>query len=211
MHWVALALLALGVWIILYSIVGDNALPGSQLFSLVLLFIAAYICGEAVNVFNFPPLVGMLLIGAFLRNINVVNLKEPYTNISSVLRQFSLCVILIRAGLSLQSKFLKTTMYAVLVQFTVPIFVEGTIITVLICVLLDFPWLWGILLGCIVSAISPSIIIPSLGMLKEKGYGYEKGISTILVASASLNNAFTITLFGVIFDLIFNCGKHLFK
>ncbi|KAG8172704.1 hypothetical protein JTE90_011582 [Oedothorax gibbosus] len=92
----------------LYGILGNDVLPGTEIFALLLLAISAYGGGVLAGLIRLPPLVGMLVVGILYRNLSFI----PYQkNISimwaSTLREISLVVILLKAGLALDPKKLK--------------------------------------------------------------------------------------------------------
>lgn len=207
-RWIALCFIALTVWSIIYSIAGSAFLPDSQLFKLLVLFIVAYVGGEIVKVVQLPSLLGMLLAGLLLRNIGFAKLEGVYIEIGSNLRQMALCVILIRAGLGLDPKALRNLKFVILRLAFLPGLVEGTIMTIVSHFLLGIPWVWGILLGAILAAVSPAVVIPCLFKLQEQNYGTQKGITTLVVAAATLDDIFAITVFGVILNIIYSTGEN---
>jgi len=89
----------------------------------------------------------------------------------------------------------------------VPSLVEGFFTTIMSHYLLGLPWLWGILLGAILAAVSPAVVIPCLFSLQERGYGKDKGIPTLIVAAASFDDVLAISVFGVILGIVFSTGR----
>ena len=112
-------------------------------------------------------------------------------------RQIALAVILIRAGLGLDLPTLIKRKGLVLRLAVCPTVVEATCVGLIAHFVLDFPWAWSFLLGFVVAPVSPAVVVPRLLALREQGYGVEKGIPTIIIASASLDNIVAISLFGV--------------
>lgn len=182
-------------------------LPGSQLFSLATLFVLAFIAGEAIKLIKLPPLLGMLLMGIFLRNIGFIHLSGTYLEVTASLREIALCVILTRAGLGLDPKAMKSLSFVILRLATIPAFTEGAFTMLLTHYLLGLPWMWGILLGSVLAAVSPAVVIPCLFSLQERGYGKDKGVPTLVVAAASLDDIVAISAFGVVLSMIFATGK----
>ena len=70
----------------------------------------------------------------------------------------------------------------------------------------EFPWLWGFLLGFILAAVSPAVVVPSLLELQEKGYGVAKGIPTLVIAAASVDDVLAISGFSILLGLAFQGG-----
>ena len=59
--------------------------------------------------------------------------------------------------------------------------------------LLGFPWMWGFMLGFVLAAVSPAVVVPSLLGLQERGYGVDKGIPTLVIAAASVDDVLAIS------------------
>ena len=72
--------------------------------------------------------------------------------------------------------------------------------------LLGFPWLWGFMLGFVLGAVTPAVIVPTLLSLQEKGYGVTKGIPTLIIAAASADDVLAISAFGVVLGAAFATG-----
>ena len=70
----------------------------------------------------------------------------------------------------------------------------------------EFPWLWGFLLGFVLAAVSPAVVVPSLLELQEKGYGVSKGIPTLVIAAASVDDVLAISGFSILLGLAFQGG-----
>ena len=70
----------------------------------------------------------------------------------------------------------------------------------------EFPWLWGFLLGFVLAAVSPAVVVPSLLELQEKGYGVSKGIATLVIAAASVDDVLAISGFSILLGLAFQGG-----
>lgn len=88
--------------------------------------------------------------------------------------KFALVIILTRAGLDLDPAALKRLKITVPKMGLIPWFAEAAVIAVLSKYLLGLPWIWGILLGSIVSAVSPAVVVPCLFRLRSRGYGVAK-------------------------------------
>lgn len=88
----------------------------------------------------------------------------------------------------------------------IPTIAEVAIITVLANLLLQLPWTWGVLLGLVITAVSPNVVISILLSLKEQKLGLYKGIHTVIIAMTGLNDILSIFLFGVILGTIFSTG-----
>ncbi|KAB7506620.1 Mitochondrial sodium/hydrogen exchanger 9B2 [Armadillidium nasatum] len=200
-------------WGSLVYIVHDMALPGGTIFSLLILVVTAQIGGMLVAKIHLPPLLGMLLVGILFRSAPFIDSigKSISTEWSSSLRSMALVVILIRAGLGLDPEALKKLSYVVLRLAVCPCLVETITVAVVSNLLLGFPWKWAFLLGFVLAAVSPAVVVPCLLNLADQGYGVEKGIPTLVIAAASIDDVIAISGFGVCLGTIFSNGSSLWQ
>ncbi|XP_066138687.1 sodium/hydrogen exchanger 9B2-like isoform X1 [Euwallacea fornicatus] len=202
---IALILIGLLAWIVLYSLVRDIAAPPHGiLYQLLMLSIGAYIGGWLMSLTSLPALIGMLFTGVLLQNVGAVDIDETFTEISKVLREFALVMILTRAGLDLDPHALKRLKFPVLKISVIPFMVEIGVTAVLAKYLLSIPWDYSILLGSAVGAVSPAVIVPCLFRLRSKGYGVAKGIPTLIIAVAGIDDASSVAVFGIIKTVMFS-------
>lgn len=103
-------------------------------------------------------------------------------------------------------KAFKTIYKTILKLGLVPWIVEFAVVAVLGHFLLGLPWMWGILMGCIVAAIAPAVVVPCLFRLRQKGYGVAKGIPTLVIAVAGIDDAVSVAGFGIISSIMFSSG-----
>lgn len=132
-------------------------------------------------------------------------------SISRTLRSICLTVILLMAGLELDPVALWNLSGMVIRATFIPCFVEAIAVAVLSNLLLGFPWTVGFMLGFVLAAVSPAVIIPSLMSLSEKGYGVAKGIPTLVIAACSADDVVAISGFGIFLGITFNSDKPLLK
>ncbi|CAH0381819.1 unnamed protein product [Bemisia tabaci] len=193
-------------WGILYTLFHNEVAPGGQLFSLIFLYLLASYAGYLISFLRLPALLGMLLMGILLRNIGFFDVSGVYKEIIISSREIALTVILIKAGLGLDPVALMKLKFVVLRLALVPCIGEAAAVAAAAHFLLGFPWLWGILLGCTQSAVSPAVVVPTLLNLDSKGYGTNKGISTLIIAASSIDDIFSISAFGVCLGALFTQG-----
>uniref|UniRef100_A0A1B6E6M0 Cation/H+ exchanger transmembrane domain-containing protein n=1 Tax=Clastoptera arizonana TaxID=38151 RepID=A0A1B6E6M0_9HEMI len=194
-------------WCLLYSLLHDEVLPQGDLFKLMVLIISAYIVGYLVGLMNLPPLLGMLITGIVLKTVGFYNISGVYMNIVISLREVALSVILIKAGLGLDPVALLKLSLVVLRLAICPCFGEALAAAVVSHFILGYPWLWGLLLGFMLGAVSPAVVVPTLLSLQERGYGEDKGISTLVIAASSLDDIVAISIFGIFLGMIFSEGE----
>ncbi|CAJ1048403.1 sodium/hydrogen exchanger 9B2 [Xyrichtys novacula] len=199
---------------VLWSITGVQCLPGGNIFGIVILFICSVLGGKLVGLIQlptlppFPPLLGMLLAGLLLRNVPyITDAVFIDTHWSSALRNIALSIILTRAGLGLNPSAL-SRLKAVCVRVAVgPCTVEACVIAIVSHFLLGLPWVWGFILGFVLAAVSPAVVVPSMLLLQKEGYGVEKGIPTLLMAAGSFDDILAITGFSTCLGIAFSTGS----
>ncbi|XP_073988269.1 sodium/hydrogen exchanger 9B2-like isoform X1 [Rhodnius prolixus] len=194
------------LWALLYTLLKVEVTPGGDLFKLIVLILVAYCAGKVVALAKLPPLLGMLIAGIILRTIGFFKISGVYLDIVIKLREIALTVILIKAGLGLDAPALLKLSLVVLRLALFPCLAEAVAAAVLSHYLFDYPYLWGLLLGFMLSAVSPAVVVPTLLSLKERGYGENKGISTLVIAASSLDDIVAISIFGVFLGMIFSTG-----
>lgn len=126
---------------------------------------------------------------------------------AAVLRQLALVNILLPAGLGLDPNALQKSLFNIIVLALVPPMVEVVVVAIVAYLLMDLSWLWAFLLGFLISAVSPAVVIPCLFELQERGYGTDKGIHTIVIAASTINDIVCIAAFGVLLGIIFSTGS----
>ncbi|XP_045075032.1 sodium/hydrogen exchanger 9B2-like, partial [Coregonus clupeaformis] len=198
---------------VVWSITEKECYPGGNLFGIIILFLCAVCGGKLVGLIQlptlppFPPLLGMLLAGLVLRNVpyvtEAVHIEQAW---SAALRNIALAIILTRAGLGLDPSALRR-LKAVCVRLAVgPCTVEASTVAVMSHFLMGLPWVWGFILGFVLSAVSPAVVVPSMLLLQKDGYGVEKGIPTLLMAAGSFDDILAITGFSTCLGVAFATG-----
>ena len=166
-----------------------------MLFSLALIFLLGMFLGKIFDKLGLPKLLGMLLTGVLLGPYMLNYIDGSILGISSELRKIALIIILTRAGLNLDLKDLrKVGRPAVLLCF-VPAFFEILGVTLLAPRLLGLTVLEALILGTVVAAVSPAVIVPRMLKLMETGYGRDQKIPQMIMAGASVDDVFVIVLF----------------
>ncbi|XP_064487152.1 sodium/hydrogen exchanger 9B2-like [Ornithodoros turicata] len=195
------------VWSSLWGLVGKEAEPGGHFFSLFFLIFLCYIAGMFAKLIQLPPLLGMLIMGFALRNIDAIDIAQYIDPVwGGDLRSMALILILLRAGLGLDPAVLRNLKGACLRLTFCPCLTECLIVTIASHFYLGFPWLWGTLLGFVLAAVSPAVVVPSMLWLQTEGYGMDKGIPTLVMAAASFDDVAAITGFGVAMGVVFATG-----
>jgi NhaP-type Na+/H+ or K+/H+ antiporter len=207
----SLVLIGLLCWGVVYALLGQTATPGGQLFGLAVLCIAAHFGGWLMSLTTLPPLIGMLLTGLLLQNIGLVHIAGEYREVVSVLRKVALVIILTRAGLDLDSAALKRMRITVPKLGLIPWVVECVVIAIMTHYLLALPWIWAFLLGSVIAAVSPAVVVSCLIRLRQKGYGVAKGIPTLIIAASGIDDAMSVAVFGIIHSIMFSSDALVFQ
>jgi len=166
-----------------------------MLTSIALILLLGLLLGSLFTKARLPGLLGMILTGIVLSPHALNLIDSSILNISADLRQIALIIILTRAGLSLNISDLKQAGIPAVLMCFVPACAEiiGTLI--LAPVLLDVTILEAAIIGSVIAAVSPAVIVPRMIELIEKGYGRKHSIPQIILAGASVDDVFVIVLF----------------
>lgn len=166
-----------------------------MLTSLALIFLCAMTLNKIFTKLRLPGLVGMLITGILL-GPHVFNLiDDKILAISSDLRELALIVILTRAGLALNLEDLKKVGRPAILMCFIPATLELIAIMVLAPLLLHIPLIEAAIMGTVLAAVSPAVIVPRMLKLMEEGYGKDKSVPQLIMASASVDDVYVIVLF----------------
>ncbi|BFL92010.1 sodium/hydrogen exchanger family protein [Clostridioides difficile P78] len=165
--------------------------------SLALIFLLGMASGGIFKRIKLPNLLGMLLTGIILGPYVLNLIDNSILDISSDLRKIALIIILTRAGLSLDINDLKKVGRPAVLMCFIPATFEIIGMIVLAPKLLGVSILEAAVMGAVVGAVSPAIIVPKMLKLMEEGYGTEKSIPQMLLAGTSIDDIFVIVMFTV--------------
>ncbi|MBN2704472.1 MAG: cation:proton antiporter [Pontiellaceae bacterium] len=156
-----------------------------------------------------PGLLGMLLIGV-LFGPSVLNLLEPgFLDASADLRNIALIIILLRAGFELNRETLNRVGVQALLMSFVPGVLEGATIALLGPLFLPLTHLESAMLGFIIAAVSPAVVVPMMIGFMERKMGVKKGIPTMILAAASLDDVIAIVIFSVFLGFYTGSSGHV--
>lgn len=166
-----------------------------MLLSFALVFVVGIVLKQSFEKIKLPGLIGLIVTGIVLGPFSFSLLSDDLLNLSDVLREVALIVIIFRAGLSLDlEKLLKNKVSVILLSF-LPATFEIAAVMILGPLILNISVLDSAILGCIVGAVSPAIIVPNMIKIIEKGYGNDKGIGQMIMSAASVDDIYVITIF----------------
>ena len=168
-----------------------------MLTSIAIILVFGYLSGWLFSKMKLPSLIGMILlgicIGPYAGNLLDVSLLE----ISSEIRQVALVIILTRAGLSLNLEDLKRVGRPAILMCFVPACFEMLGIVLLGPLLFNISLVEALVIGTVVAAVSPAVIVPRMISLIDQGYGKEHSIPQLVLAAASVDDIFVIVVFTV--------------
>jgi solute carrier family 9B (sodium/hydrogen exchanger), member 1/2 len=145
-----------------------------------------------------PGLVGMLLVG-ILAGPHVFGLLSPeIMAVSADFRKIALIVILLRAGFELRKDTLHRTARPAILMSSVPALFEIAGVVILAPFLLDLTPLEAAILGSILGAVSPAVVVPLMIQFMERGMGAKKGIPTLTLAASAIDDVFVIVIFTIL-------------
>lgn len=166
-----------------------------MLISLSYIFLLGMCLSWICKKIGFPGLLGMIFTGIILGPYCLGWIDSSILNISSQLRKIALIIILMRAGLNLDLNDLKKVGRPAILMCFVPACFEIFGMIVLAPKLLGISTLDAAILGSVIAAVSPAVIVPKMLQLMDEGYGQSKGIPQMILAGASVDDVFVIVMF----------------
>jgi NhaP-type Na+/H+ or K+/H+ antiporter len=166
-----------------------------MLLSLGVMVLCGLLLSGIMKKLKLPGLIGMLLTGIILGPFVLDIISPEILNISADLRELALVVILTRAGLSLDVKDLKKVGRSALLMCFVPALFEIAAVTLFAPMIFGISRLDAAIMGAVLGAVSPAVIVPKMLSIMETGYGKAKSVPQWVLAGASVDDIFVIVLF----------------
>lgn len=166
-----------------------------MLLSLALILIIGFSLGGIFNHFRLPSLLGMILTGILIGPYAFDLISEEILNISGDLREIALIVILMRAGLTIDLKDLKKVGRPAILMSLLPATCEIIGFAIFAPLFFQISTLDAIIMGTVIAAVSPAVIVPRMIHLIESGIGKKKSIPQLIMAGASVDDIYVIILF----------------
>lgn len=173
-----------------------------MLLSISLILLVGMSVGWICKKMKLPSLLGMLVIGIVLGPYMLNLLDDSILGISAELRKIALIIILTRAGLGLDLSGLKKIGRPAVLMCFVPASLELLGILVIAPKLLGISMLEAAILGAVLAAVSPAVVVPRMVKLMEEGYGVREGIPQLILAGASVDDVYVIVLFSTFLGMI---------
>jgi len=175
-----------------------------MILSIGLIIIAGFLAGEVLSRIKIPGLVGMIAIGMIIGPYYLNLIDSSVLDISSQLRQIALVIILTRSGLNLDLSSLKKVGRSAVLMCFIPATFEIVGVAFASFYLIGLSIFESILLGCVLSAVSPAVVSPRMIKLIEQGYGETKSIPKLVLAGSSVDDIYVIVLFYAFLGLVSN-------
>ena len=166
-----------------------------MLTSLALIYLVGLSLAAIFGKLKLPRLIGMLLTGILLGPFVLDFFDPQILGISAELRKMALVIILIKAGLSLNFSDLKKVGRPALLMAFLPATFEIVAFLLFAPTLLDVSHVEALLMGSVLAAVSPAVVVPRMITLMDEGRGTDKKIPQLILAGASLDDIFVIVLF----------------
>lgn len=172
-----------------------------MLTSIALIFLFGLGFGLVFSKLKLPSLVGMILLGILISPYALNLIDASILSVAADIRQIALVIILTRAGLSLDISDLKRVGRPAVLLCFVPACAEILGAILLAPPLLGVSRLEGAIIGSVIAAVSPAVIVPRMIHLLEEGYGKKNSIPQMILAGASVDDVFVIVVFTALTSL----------
>lgn len=173
-----------------------------MLSSLSFIFLLGLAMAALCQKFRLPRIIGMLVTGILLGPHVFGLLDDQILSVSADLRQMALIIILLKAGLSLNLVDLKKVGRPAILLSFLPATMEILAFTLFAPTLFHFTFAEAALMGSVLAAVSPAVVVPRMVHLIEKKYGTKKSIPQLIMAGASCDDVFVIVLFSTFLTMV---------
>ena len=173
-----------------------------MLLSLALIFLCGMLLGKIFSLLKLPSLLGLIITGIILGPYCLNLLDGSILSISADLRELALIIILTRAGLNLDIEDLKKVGRPAILMCFIPASFEIIGMVLIAPRLFNITLFEAALMGSVVAAVSPAVLVPKMLKLIDERYGTNKSIPQLLMAGASVDDIFVIVLFASFTSLV---------
>ncbi len=182
-----------------------------MLLSISLILILGMFMGWICQKIKLPSLLGMLITGIVLEPYVLNLLDDSILGISAELRKIALIIILTRAGLGLDLSGLKKIGRPAVLMCFVPASFELIGMILLAPKLMGLTVLEAAIMGAVLAAVSPAVVVPRMVKLMDEGYGVNEGIPQLILAGASVDDVYVIVLFSTFVGMMQGEGASILK
>ena len=180
-----------------------------MLTSLAFIFLLGLAMAASCQLLHLPRIIGMLITGILLGPCVLNLLDSSILSISAQLRQMALIIILLKAGLSLNLSDLKKVGRPAIMMSFVPASFEILAFFLFAPSILGITRIEAAVMGAVLGAVSPAVVIPRMVQLMEEGYGTKKSIPQLIMAGASCDDIFVIVLFSTFVTMAQGGSAHV--
>ena len=180
-----------------------------MLTSLALIFLAGLGLARVCQRIALPRIIGMLIAGIVLGPFVLGLLDDTILGISAQLRQMALVIILIKAGLSLNLEDLRRVGRPAILMSFLPALCEILAFVLFAPAVLGVDLLEAAIIGAVLGAVSPAVVVPRMVQLMEEKRGTDQGVPQMILAGASLDDVFVIVLFSTFTGIAQGNGARL--
>ena len=166
-----------------------------MLLSLALILLSAITLSEIMLRLKLPPQLGMMIAGVIIGPYALNLITGHILDISAEIRQIALVIILLKAGLALDIKALQKVGLPAILMCFVPASLEIIAVVIFAPLIFGISYLEAAIMGSVLAAVSPAIVVPRMLKLIEQGYGIKSSVPLLVMAGASLDDIFVIILF----------------
>ena len=177
------------------------------IISLLIIGVLANYSGLIAEKFKLPSLIGMMLLGMFIGPSYLNLVPKETLEISSTIKDIALVIVLFIGGLGINLSQIKQIGRPTVLLSVVPATLEGFTIAFLSMKFLGFTFTQGAILGFIIAAVSPAVLIPSMVSLINRKVGQDKAIPQMLLVGASADDTIAITLFTTFLGIYLQSSK----
>ena len=182
-----------------------------MLLSISLILFLGMFMGWICRKMKLPALLGMLITGIILGPYGLNLLDGSILGISAELRKIALIIILTRAGLGLDLSGLKKIGRPAVLMCFVPASFELLGMILLAPKLMGLSVLESAVMGAVLAAVSPAVVVPRMVKLMDEGYGVKEGIPQLILAGASVDDVYVIVLFSTFVGMMQGEGAFILK
>lgn len=172
-----------------------------MLYSLGLMILVSLVFSRLMKWLKLPPLLGMLFTGIVLGPFVFDQISPAILDNSADLRQIALIIILTRAGLALNVSDLKKVGRPAFFMCFLPATFEIILTTIFAPLLFNITYVEAAILGAVLGAVSPAVVVPQMLKLLESGYGKKAGVPQLIMAGASVDDIYVIVLFSTFMEI----------
>ena len=182
-----------------------------MLFSISFILIFGMFMGWICQKLKLPSLLGMLITGIVLGPFGFNLLDNSILGISAELRKIALIIILTRAGLGLDLSGLKKIGRPAVLMCFVPASLEMIGMILLAPKLMGLTTLEAAIMGAVLAAVSPAVVVPRMVKLMDEGYGVNEGIPQLILAGASVDDVYVIVMFSTFVGMMQGEGASVLR